>query len=139
MSKIVSYLNPRYHEIFGSVSLIHSLTNRESFHCENRPGFWFTVDENGNMIRCGCTDNIYTKLSSFISIPIEKFIRFCTSYFSGEIGLKNMKEYKQKFKKVYNMMQSKEYKQTKEYKRKVCKDFRDGMEIHEIIGSCYNI
>ena len=67
---------------------------------ENKPGFWFSIDKNNKLIRCGCNRNILEKIKSFIKVKNEYKVYFNESSHFGDIGFHTMKCYKQDFKRI---------------------------------------
>lgn len=107
--KIVEILNVKYHHnLYYSgcgvslnfdernclVNQFHSIDNI----LNEKPGFWFSLSKNNEVIRCGTHSNIKLKVKLFERINSE----YSVYVKDGDNGMKNMKRIKQEFKKLLN-------------------------------------
>ena len=67
-----------------------------------KPGFWFSLSKNNEVIRCGTHSNIRLKVNLFERINCEYIVYVNESVKDGDDGMKNMKKIKQEFKKLLN-------------------------------------
>ena len=67
-----------------------------------KPGFWFSLSKNNEVIRCGTHINIKKKLKLFERKDGESIVYVNESVKDGDNGMKNMKKIKQVFKKLLN-------------------------------------
>ena len=83
---------------FNSKGQISNLN--EDHFTANYPGFWFSLDKDDKMVRCGCHHNILEKIQNFTKLPTEIVVYANQSVFNHKYAMTSMKEYKQKFKKL---------------------------------------
>ena len=73
---------------------------KEKDFADNYPGFWFSLNQNGKFVRCGCHHNIQDKIQKFNKLPEEDVVFANQSVFSNPYSMSIMREFKQKFKKL---------------------------------------
>ena len=71
---------------------------------EIHPGFWYSVDKDEKILRCGCTRNIRDIIKKFEKIENESYIYAALSYRSDKLGFSSMKNYKQAFRKKWKIL-----------------------------------
>ncbi len=110
-TKIMEIIDSKYHHnLYYSgigVNLTFDKKNKlvNSFDTVNnifneKPGFWFSLSDNKQVIRCGTHTNINQKLSLFERIYGEDTVYANESIQEGENGMKDMKRIKQEFKRL---------------------------------------
>ena len=91
----------RYHECFCCRMQFNvQETNTYDLGYKEGPGFWYTFDKDDNIIRCGISRTINKKIKEFIPISEEYGIGVDISYWSDKMGFRQMKEFKQNFKRA---------------------------------------
>jgi len=122
MSRIFSYLHPRYHEAFYADAELDLPVNAADLRreCFSGPGFWYTIDVYGCVVRTGCARDIPVNIDKFLKQSNEIKIRILTSYWSGDGGYRSMKNYKQCFRRVMKHLPK-----------------HEEMNLNDVFGSCY--
>lgn len=96
----VYFLDTTWHSAFLSTSQPIDVTRtKNAVHRDEWPGFWYTVDKDGEVVRCGCARNAKKAMDEFEPWSTEVTVRVFLSHRCNEKGFRNMKNYKQQFKR----------------------------------------
>lgn len=66
------------------------------------PGFFFTLDQDGKYVRCGSIKNIQEYIKTLKPGPRDSYMNISVAWWSDDRGYRNMKSFKQKFKRCIN-------------------------------------
>ena len=109
--KVVEILNNKYHHnLYYSGCGVNLKFNEKNCLVNQfdsidnilneKPGFWFSLSKNNEVIRCGTHSNIRLKVNLFERINCEYIVYVNESVKDGDNGMKNMKRIKKEFKKL---------------------------------------
>jgi len=98
-NKVYRSMDGFYHEYFSGYTPALDMNFKEHHEIECRPGFWYTVDKNGDLIRCGCARDMKYAMNKFEKQPGEEKIYLRWSTKNGEEGFLDMKDFKQQFRR----------------------------------------
>jgi len=73
-----------------------------SFQRETSRGFYVSLDKDGKIMRCGTWENVGNGVRKIEQKDNEVYLIVGSAYFFGEMGIKDMKNFKQRFKRILN-------------------------------------
>ena len=104
---ITEKLNLKYHNDFVykdkgieiKFDPLNKIVYKDMFN-NNKPGFWFSLDKDNYIVRCGYSENIKKTYLNFCRQKNENKVYLNESSYFGELGILTMKCYEQDFKKI---------------------------------------